>query len=453
MKRRIKKIILIIGDILVLYVSLYLTLLIRYQEQPSAHLWQVHLGPFTLAFIFWLLIFYISDLYNINFAVNNFKFFKNTTRSVFIAALLTMGFFYVNPGINIAPKTNLVIYIIVFTVLFLSWRRLFNWSIFAKFPKENIAVIGFNQNVQELIETLKEKPQLGYKVEMVVSSRVKPGMIKNIKVIESIGNLRQQIERFKISTIIFAANPQQSPELRKTLFSFLPLKINFISLSNFYESITGKIPLEAINQMWFLENLSEGNKNLFDLYKRTYDLILAIAILIISAPFWPIIALLLKIENKESIFFIQKRAGKNNELFKMIKFRTQRTIDNIPKPSTQNDPRTTRFGKFLRKTRIDEIPQIINIINGEMSFVGPRPERPELIEKLKKEIPFYDERTLVKPGISGWDQVSGEYHSPSKEDTLKKLQYDLYYVKNRSLYLDVSIILKTIATVLRRGGI
>jgi len=127
-------------------------------------------------------------------------------------------------------------------------------------------------------------------------------------------------------------------------------------------------------------------------------------------------------------------------------------VKDTPDPAQTNDARTTKFGNILRKTRIDEIPQIINILKGEMSFVGPRPERPDLAEELEKQVPFFNERILVKPGITGWDQISGEYHSPSREDTLKKLQYDLFYIKNRSIYLDLSIILKTIATVLSRGG-
>ena len=121
-------------------------------------------------------------------------------------------------------------------------------------------------------------------------------------------------------------------------------------------------------------------------------------------------------------------------------------------PTEENDPRITKFGSFLRKTRLDEIPQVLNVIKGEMSFVGPRPERPELIAELEKVVPFYRERMLIKPGATGWDQISGEYHSPSLEDTLKKLQYDLFYIKNRSIYLDLSIILKTISTVFSGGG-
>ena len=137
----------------------------------------------------------------------------------------------------------------------------------------------------------------------------------------------------------------------------------------------------------------------------------------------------------------------------MIKFRTMSEDGNNRNPTTLNDRRVTTFGSFLRKTRIDEIPQVINVLIGDMSFVGPRAERPEIVSLLEKEIPFYRERMLVKPGLTGWDQISGEYHSPSQEDTIKKLQYDLFYIKNRSIYLDLSIILKTVATVLSRSGV
>jgi lipopolysaccharide/colanic/teichoic acid biosynthesis glycosyltransferase len=122
-------------------------------------------------------------------------------------------------------------------------------------------------------------------------------------------------------------------------------------------------------------------------------------------------------------------------------------------PTIANDKRVTKFGKLLRKTRVDELPQVLNILKSEMSFVGPRPERPDIAEQLEKQVPYYHQRLLTKPGVTGWDQISGEYHSPSVEDSLKKLQYDLFYIKNRSIYLDVSILLKTITTIVSRGGI
>ncbi|MBU1349985.1 sugar transferase, partial [Patescibacteria group bacterium] len=217
--------------------------------------------------------------------------------------------------------------------------------------------------------------------------------------------------------------------------------------------VTGKIPVKAINEMWFLENLNKGEKKFFNIVKRSYDIILALLIFIITCVFWPIIALLIKTASKGPVFITMKRVGKNNKEFKMFKFRSMKEENNDRSMTVKNDSRITKFGSFLRKTRIDEIPQVLNILKGDMSFVGPRPERPELIRNLEKQISFYKERTLIKPGATGWDQISGEYHSPSHEDTLKKLQYDLFYIKNRSIYLDLSIMLKTISTVLSRKGI
>jgi len=178
-----------------------------------------------------------------------------------------------------------------------------------------------------------------------------------------------------------------------------------------------------------------------------------VLILLISLPFWLLIALIIKLARCGPVFIIMPRLGQHNKIFNLIKFRTMKEEGNNRSPTIANDPRITKFGSFLRKTRLDEVPQMINVIRGEMSFVGPRPERPELALELEKQIPFYRERLLVKPGLTGSDQISGEYHSPIREDSLKKLQYDLFYIKNRSLYLDISIILKTIATVLSRKGV
>jgi lipopolysaccharide/colanic/teichoic acid biosynthesis glycosyltransferase len=210
--------------------------------------------------------------------------------------------------------------------------------------------------------------------------------------------------------------------------------------------------LEIIGQSWFLENLDLADKKIFEFIKRSADLIMAIIILIITLPFWPFILLAIKLSSPGPIFFSQYRMGKDNIPFKMFKFRTMRIENNNYSLTEKNDKRITKVGKIMRTTRIDEIPQLINIIKGQMSFVGPRPERPEFIAELKKNVPFFDIRTLVKPGISGWDQISGEYHSASVSDTIKKLQHDLFYIKNRSLFLDVTIILKTIKTVITYQG-
>ena len=230
--------------------------------------------------------------------------------------------------------------------------------------------------------------------------------------------------------------------------------MDIYNISGFYEIITNKIPVENIEYDWFLENLSENSKKAYEIFKRLVDIIFAIIGLIISIPFLPFIILAIKIDSNGPIIFRQIRTGKNGKDFLAMKFRSM--VDNAEKNGAQwaekNDSRITKMGKIMRKTRLDEIPQLINILKGEMSFVGPRPERPEFIEILSKEIPFYKERLLTKPGLTGWAQLKGPAYGGSKEESLEKLKFDLYYIKNRNFLLDISIILKTVNIVLNRKG-
>jgi exopolysaccharide biosynthesis polyprenyl glycosylphosphotransferase len=448
MNNKFKKLILLAGDILVLYFSLYLTLIIRYWGKYTDQTWANHFWPFTFIFLLWLIIFYISNLYNLNLAVNNLKFYQSSGRALTIAGLISIAFFYLMPQIGIAPKRNLFIYIIIFSLLFFLWRHFYNWSLKSYLPKRNIGIVGYNNLVAEIVEEFKQKPHLGYALSFIVDDQAE----NQTAGIRPIADLEKLMAENKLDTVILSYDPHQSENLRTALFNCLPYKINYVSLPNFYETITGKVPLDSLNQMWFLENLNENNKIWFDRLKIVYDFILALIIFIITSPGWLIIAIIIKLESRGPIFFIMDRAGQNNRIFKLIKFRTMKEQGNDRSPTRADDPRITKFGKILRKTRIDEFPQVINILKGEMSFVGPRPERQELAAELEKQIPFYGQRTLVKPGLTGPDQISGEYHSPSQADSLKKLQYDLFYIKNRSVYLDLSVILKTVATVVSRGG-
>jgi len=468
MNNRLKKFTILFGDFVFLYLALYLALSLRYFSLPSADIWQGHIFPFTAIFFGWIIIFYISGLYDLKAAVNGSEFIRKITQSLLVAALLSVIFFYASPGMGIAPKTNLIIFIFIYGIIFILWRRACNWLLKSRLPKTNLAFAGLNRQSRELIAYLIKKPHLGYEVKFIVEGKNsadanqagqnmaetanKQGYQFTFPPIIRISELKNMAEKNKISALIFSENPRESGELRTALFSCLPLNIKYQSLANFYEQLTGKVPVEAISEMWFLENINEGKKSGFDLFKRTYDIILAFAVLILTLAFWPLIALIIKLESQGPVFIRMPRSGKNGAEFGMLKFRSMREIGNDRSPTLPGDRRITGFGSFLRKTRLDEIPQALNILRGDMSFVGPRPERPELILELEKQIPFYRERMLVKPGATGWDQISGEYHSPSYEDSLKKLQYDLFYIKNRSLYLDLSIILKTIATVVSREG-
>lgn len=450
---KIKQIFLLLGDIVVLYASLYLTLVLRYRELPDIIRWQTHFDIFTLLFIGWILIFYISGLYSLRIAINNAKFFEITLSSIAIAFALSIAVFYILPDNNVTPKTNLVIFGLVFFCLFFLWRRLFNRSLEAYLPKNNIVIIGYSPEVKELIKEFKLKPHLGQNIVAIIDKNLNLETIEGIPIKADINDLSQEISHMKINTLVLKTDPRDSDELRAFLFSILALNLRYVSLPNFYEETTGKVPVDAINAMWFLDNLKNSEKYWFDAFKRLYDVVLSAVILIITAIFWPLIAIMIKAGSRGPIFFRQKRIGINGQEFNIIKFRTMKEEGNDRLPTATNDARITGLGKFLRKTRLDEIPQVLNILKGEMSFVGPRPERPELIEQLEKDVPFYRERLLVKPGATGSDQVSGEYHSPSREDSLKKLQYDLFYIKNRSIYLDLTIILKTIRTMISSKGV
>ncbi len=453
MRSRFKKIFLLAGDVAFFYLGLYLALTLRYGQIPSGQLWQDHLPSFSFLLLIWILVFYISDLYDLSSIANTPKFIKLALKNFLTAVVISIIFFYITAvADNISPKTNLAVFAVIYLFLFLAWRKIFSWSLSSYIPKTNLAIIGASPETASLIREIKEKPHLGYKISFVFDPQRDKKEFEKIPVFNQAGKLRDLIRKKRINTVILNQNIKNFPEIRSTLFNCLPFKVSFVSLSDIFENITGRVPIDIINQTWFLENLSEGNKDWFDRIKRAYDFAFSLLLLILTSPLYPFIALIIKLESPGPVFFRQKRSGQHGRPFTMIKFRTMKTEANDHSPTQVQDKRITKFGSLLRKTRLDELPQTLNILKGEMSFVGPRPERPELIEKLEGQIPFYGERMLVKPGITGWDQISGEYHSPSYEDTLKKLQYDLFYIKNRSVYLDLSIALKTISTIISKAG-
>lgn len=440
MFKRLKQIILLIGDFLFLNLALFLALALRYPQETWQKNFTDHLPYFLVVFLIWLVFFYINDLYNLNIGLRRRKFFLQTMSAAGLSSLFSVIYFYLNVQSTIAPKTNLFVFIAIFIILFFIWRSLYQAIIKSVLPKNNLAIIGQNKYTEKILRELENNPGAGYATALI---------FKNADEVESLVSL---VREKNIKTIVLCDDFGQSEKTREALFSCLVFNLSFFDYPNFYELLSGKVPVEAIGPNWFLDNIKEGERNYFNFLKRIIDLTGALIILFLSLPFWPLIALIIKLESHGPVLFKQARYGQNEKIFKILKFRTMRMNNNDGSPTEEGDKRITSFGNFLRKTRLDEIPQVINILKGEMSFIGPRPERPEIVAELEREIPFYKTRLLIKPGISGWDQVSGVYHSPSLEDTLEKLQYDLFYLKHRSLYLDLAITLKTIATVLGRGG-
>ena len=237
------------------------------------------------------------------------------------------------------------------------------------------------------------------------------------------------------------------PKLGEKLIYMRMKGIKIHAFPDFYESINFKLPVSYIKDKWiiFSKGFDKLGSGIYKKIKRGIDIILSTLFLIISLPITLIIVILIKLTSKGPIFYVQERLGLNEKPFHIIKFRTMIVNAEKEKPqwAGKNDARVTKLGKILRKLRIDELPQLINILKGEMSFVGPRPEREYFVRKLEKKIPYYSLRFVVKPGLTGWAQVNYRYGS-SLEDAIEKLSYDLYYIKNMSLFLDFRIILKTI---------
>jgi len=436
----IKKVLLLLGDILFLHLALLITVIIRYPDEDAWVNLLKHWPDFSILFVIWIFIFYITKMYNLKIKASDMKFVRASLNAILISSVLSVIYFYLIVQPTITPKTNLAIFVAVYTILFFLWRLFYQAIILKVIPQVNLAIIGSNHYTDNLLLELKKNQGSVYSPVSIFRNP------------EKLDNLTESILQNKIKAIVVCNDFGDSDRMESALFSCLPFKVDFFNYPDFYELITGKIPIEAIGQNWFLENLKEGQKNNYQRVKRLMDILLASVILVSTLPFWVFIGAVIKLTSRGPVFFRQERMGKNEKKFVMIKFRTMATLNNNGAPTEKKDSRITKAGLFLRKTRLDEIPQVLNILKGDMSFIGPRPERPEIIVELERHIPFYKTRLLIEPGLTGWDQISGSYHSPSVVDTMEKLQHDLYYLKHRSVSLDLSIVLKTIATMLFHEG-
>lgn len=445
---KIKGFICLAGDVAMLYLALFLTLIIRYGSNWQ-NPWDFHFPPFTLIFISSITIFYIIGLYDLSLARNNLYFFVTLTQALIANTIIAVILFYFVPYFVITPKTNLFVSFGIFAVLFVCWRQFYNRFIKSPGLLNNVLFLGQNQETKELVQRIKDNPQLGYRVKKIVNP-------DDVKILY---DLIETIVQEKIQTIVIAISPHEDKNLARNLYQCLPLKIMVVDWPAFYEKITDKIPASSIGEIWFLQNLMNDHKTIFEGFKRVNDIAFSLVFGLFALILTPLIALLIKIDSAGPVFFKQKRVGRDNRIFKVVKFRTALVPSgNLPeKPvayhAQEDNERVTRVGQWLRQIRLDELPQIWNVLKGEMGFVGPRPERPEFAfsDELLAQIPFYQVRHSIKPGLTGWAQIKYPYGA-SVKDTLQKLQYDLYYIKNRSFILDLAIILKTIKTILSGGG-
>ena len=426
--------------------SLFLALFIKYNKCPTFQEYLIHLKIFIPVIISWVLSMYIFYLYSIDVYLPAYNLLFRMFCCYLISAVIGISFFYVFSRI-LTPKLIFLIYNSLVLGLLFMWHLLCKKFFTNKYFKNKYIFIGYTPDVKSLLELTKIKYYGNFIFEGIYDENSKYATIKTEQ------ELEEYLFKRNIKTVVITSKYKLTPSLTNMLMDAMMNKTVFYSLPDFYELITRKIPISSISDGWILNKISKAECIIYKSIKRAADIIFSILILFITSPIWLLSTFIIPLESKGPVIFKQKRLGLHSKEFILYKFRSMREENNTYKYTTENDSRITKFGNFMRKTRIDELPQLINILKGDMSLIGPRPERPEYAIELQKQIPFYNQRLIVRPGITGWDQVSGEYHSPSTEDTYKKLQNDLYYIKNISLSLDFSIAMKTIATMFMREGI
>lgn len=451
---KMKRLLLVAGDFVVFQLALVLTLLFRYGGLDTVT-YESHLVPFSILGAVWIVSFYIVGLYNLALTRDNLTFFRTFLEGMVINLLLALGFFYLFPFFGIAPRTNLILDFAFIMLLGYVWRLAYNKLLAPALFRNRILFVG-HANDAERIHSLLQKSAMGFELAAVAEtapgSRFDDGSITWHVDLNLIG---QVLKERGIHTIVLGHRPDDIPGLRDSLYQTLFTPVTLVDRASLEETVTGRLPLEYVSQTWFLEHLREQDKIWYDSVKRIIDILLAIPFGLATLCIYPFVALATKIVSPGPVIYAQTRVGKHGRLFKLYKFRSMYLDSEKNGPqftSSRQDPRVTPVGRIMRPLRIDELPQIWNVIKGDLSFIGPRPERPEFVAPLVERMPFYALRHLTRPGLTGWAQVNLLDPTTTIEDNLKKLQYDLYYIKNRSPLLDVAILLKTVGIVLRRKG-
>jgi sugar transferase (PEP-CTERM system associated) len=306
-------------------------------------------------------------------------------------------------------------------------------------------LVGDGDFIGIIKDLIKEHPE--YNIAGLISDREKTEGIDDIPILGNRQSIENVATEHRIDDIVVMADPAGDKELNMALINCRLRGINVVYMPTFYEQLASKLPVSQIKEEWLLysEGFSSLRNKVYLRLKRVLDLFVSLVLIILFFPLGMIMACAIKLNSKGPVFYKQKRIGEQGKPFILIKFRTMvaDAEKEGPRWATDKDPRITAVGKIFRKSRLDELPQLINVVKGDMSLIGPRPEREYFIEKLTKQIPYYSLRFSVKPGLTGWAQVNYEYGN-SEEDALEKLRYELFYIKNMSLFLDLGILLKTI---------
>ncbi|ARV13822.1 sugar transferase [Polaribacter sp. SA4-12] len=447
-----RKILLRIVDIAIIILSLFLSSI--YLNFNYFFFSNDYILNWSLLLIFYYLIFgEIFLLYNLNISNNRYT----VVRSVILTAFFTTIFYIFTPYISpVLPSNRLqiVYFFLILSLPVIIWRFLYMWLIFSPKYFKNIVFIGESDRIKSILKKI-QKDNI-HNLHAYLSDKEVTG-IHNFQDI-STAKISSLIDKNSVTEVIVSLKgllPEVVEKLNKELVLLFEQGVNIVSYETFYEEVTLRVPKEYLKNNFYKHlNFSKNNSNRFYLFGlRFVDIILSIFGLIVLFFLIPILFLGNLMGNRGSLFYSQDRVGQNGRKFNIFKLRSmvENAESNGAVWAVKNDKRITAFGKFLRNTRLDEFPQFYNILKGDMSIIGPRPERPEFVKDLENKIPFYAIRNVVRPGLTGWAQVNYPYANTIEEQETK-LRYDLYYIKERSAFMDFKILIKTVTTVLFYKG-
>ncbi|MDZ4765746.1 MAG: sugar transferase [Chloroflexota bacterium] len=419
----------------------------------SQSIWFIALGGM------WLLLASANDFYELRIAA---KRVRTVRRLLLITAQTWVVYiivFFVSPP-GALPRLFIVYYGIASLILIGVWRLsrpfLLGWT---SEPRRAL-IIGTDWGASALITAAHNYAGDEYDLRGIIGDADKVGtLIEGVPVLGTGADLMNFVHRDQISELIVTTTDRLSGDLFTGVMDAYEQGITILPMPILYERITGRVPVEHVNDNWAVVFLPVSNRdgviNPYPFLKRLIDVGIALVGLLLFALMLPFLALLIQFDSRGGIFYTQNRMGRNGSIFRVYKLRSMvqdAEAESGAQFSHKGDPRVTRFGRIMRKTRLDELPQLLNVLRGEMSFVGPRPERPEHVTRLTEKIPFYRTRMIVRPGLTGWAQVQYNYGS-TDEDAMIKLQYDLYYIRHQSLLLDLNIMIRTVGKVVSLSGV
>ncbi len=445
----IRTLILLLGEALIVWTSLLVAAVLQLRE--DSYLVLNYENGYLKLFIFTAVVLLCShwfDLYDTARLNTKGELYFRLLMVLGVLAFVTAGISYFRPDFLLGGNSA-VLGLVILTVALFGWRLGYGWLVQLPMLVERVYVLGTADRAQRLVQGLRKTPEIG--VEIASWTGKLEGEVTREAVAE---HLMEVVKRQKVHRVIVAMADRRGTIPMKELLDLRMQGVKIEEATSWLEKISGKIEVENLNPSWLVFNEGFRRNSMLLFLRRVLSMSISAVGLILAAPIIPLVMLAIKLDSKGPIFYAQDRVGRNKRVFKVIKFRTMRQDAEAgtgPQWAGDQDPRVTRVGRFLRTSRLDEIPQLWCVLKGDMALVGPRPERPEFVEWLTKEIPYYGVRHLVRPGLTGWAQVRYRYGS-TIEHAREKLQYDLYYIKNVSIGFDLLIVFQTVKTVLLGRG-